>query len=202
MFELTRRRMLALPALAPALMVSAARQALAAGYGADYFPNVLLRNQDDKPVRFYDDIIKGKLVVIQFTYASCKGKCPIVTANLVQVQHLLGNRVGHDIFMYSITLKPEEDTPAVLKQHMAMHGIGPGWWFLTGRHEDVELLRRKFGQVDLDPAVDADVSQHTGMIRVGNEPYERWSACRGEARPEWIAKEILWLDGPKVRPPA
>ena len=99
--------------------------------------------------------------------------------------------------MYSLTLEPEQDTPEVLKRHMQAHGVGPGWTFLTGKHEDIELLRRKFGLVGLDPVVDADASQHTGMIRIGNEPYQRWSACRGQERAEWIAKEILWLEGPK-----
>lgn len=198
MINLRRRQLLTLAALTPAVLaLSHSRQARARGYGADYFPNVVLHTQDDKEVRFYDDLIKGKLVVIQFTYAGCNALCPLITANLVRVQHLLGSRVGHDIFMYSLTLKPEQDTPEVLKRHMQMHGVGPGWTFLTGKREDIELLRRKFGLVDLDPVVDADTSQHTGMIRIGNEPYERWSACRGQERPEWIAKSILWLEGPK-----
>jgi protein SCO1 len=199
MIDLRRRQLLTLAALTPAVLaLSQPRQAAARGYGAGYFPNFLLRTQDDEEVRFYDDLIKGKLVVIQFTYASCHALCPLVTANLVRVQRLLGSRVGRDVFMYSLTLKPEEDTPAVLKRHMQTHGVGPGWWFLTGERQDIELLRHRFGLVDLDPVVDADPSQHSGMIRIGNEPYERWSACRGRERPEWIAKEILWLEGPKL----
>ena len=70
------------------------------------FPNVTLTTHDGKKVKFYDDLIKDKIVIINFMYVKCDGKCPGTTANLVQVQKLLGNRVGKDIFIYSITLKP------------------------------------------------------------------------------------------------
>jgi protein SCO1/2 len=197
MIDQRRRQLLAAAALGPAaLALAAPRQGRAVGYGAGYFPNVVLRTQEDKEVRFYEELLKGKLVVIQFTYASCNALCPLITANLVRVQRLLGDRVGRDIFMYSLTLEPERDSPAVLRQRMQELQVGPGWTFLTGRRADMELLRRKFGFVDPDPVIDADTAQHTGMIRIGNEPYERWSGCAGQARAEWIVKTILWLQGP------
>jgi protein SCO1/2 len=193
--DLERRRLLAGGVAVPwALTLTS--PAPAAGLRGDYFPNVLLRTHEDRPVRFYDDLIRGRLVLIHFTYATCNGICPAITANLVKVQRLLGSRVGRDVFMYSITLKPDQDTPEVLRGHRAMHGVGPGWWFLTGMKPDIELLRRKLGFTDPDPLIDADVSQHTGMIRIGNEPYQRWSACRGGDRPEWIARAVLSLEAP------
>src|SRR5713226_6475300 len=82
-----------------------------------YFPNVSLRTHDGKEVRFYDDLIKNKIVTINFMYAVCEGVCPLITSNLVEVQKLLVPRVGRDIFMYSITLKPEQDTPRALKEY-------------------------------------------------------------------------------------
>src|SRR5215813_10354945 len=90
---------------------------------ARYFPNVVLTTHEGKKVRFYDDLIKDKIVTINFMYATCEGVCPGITANLVEVQELLGKRVGRDIFMYSITLKPEQDTPKVLKNYVKMHRI-------------------------------------------------------------------------------
>src|ERR1043165_6126352 len=78
------------------------------------FPNVALTTHEGKKVKFYDDLLKDKIVIINFMYVKCEGTCPGTTANLVKVQKLLGNRVGKDIFMYSITLKPEEDTPETL----------------------------------------------------------------------------------------
>jgi len=161
---------------------------------ARYFPNVALRTHHDRHVRFYDDLIKDKIVIINFMYAECEGICPGITANLRKVQTLLGDRVGRDIFMYSITLKPAEDTPEALDAYAAMHDAGPGWLFLTGDPGDVELLRRKLGFVSPDPRLDADTSQHIGNIRYVNEPRQLLAACPGLASPRWIVESLSWLD--------
>src|SRR5829696_490826 len=104
----------------------------------NYFPNVQLTTHEGKKVRFYDDLIKDKIVVINFMYAKCEGICPGITTNLVKVQRLLGSRVGKDIFMYSLTLKPEQDTPEALAEYARMHKVGPGWQYLTGSPADLE----------------------------------------------------------------
>jgi protein SCO1 len=156
-----------------------------------HLPNVELITQDGKNVHFYDDLVKDKMVVINFMYAHCEKVCPTMTANLVQIQKILPDRIGHNIFMYSVTLKPEEDTPQVLKEYAEMHGAGPGWLFLTGKPSDIELLRRSLGFTNVDPVEDADKSNHIGMLRIGNEPMMRWSACPAEARAQYIATSIL-----------
>ena len=158
-----------------------------------YFPNVTLRTQNNKRVRFYDDLIKDKIVTINFFYAKCEGVCPLVTSNLVKVQKLLGERMGRDVFMNSITLKAEEDTPAMLKEYEEMHRIGRGWNLLTGEPKDVELLRRRLGFINPDPRVDKDVTQHIGNVRYGNEPLMLWAACPGMANAAWIAESISWV---------
>lgn len=160
-----------------------------------YFPNVVLTTHEGKRVHFYDDLIRNKVVVINFMYATCNGVCPLVTSNLVRLQKLLGDRAGRDVFMYSITLKPAEDTPAVLRDYVRMHGIQPGWWFLTGKPDDVELLRRRLGFTNPDPALDRDTSQHIGNVRYGNEARQLWAACPGLAKPEWMLKSLSWVQG-------
>jgi len=157
-----------------------------------HFPNVELITQEGRKVLYYDDLIKDKKVVLNLMYVKCRGICVPVTANLVRVQKLLREHGRNDIFFYSITLKPEEDTPEALKQYAEAHGVGPGWWFLTGKPADIELIRRRLRFVDLDPVVDADKSSHIGMIRFGNEPMLRWVACPGQANPEHIFKTMLW----------
>jgi protein SCO1/2 len=158
-----------------------------------YFPNVVLTTHEGKAVRFYDDLIKDKAVIINMMFAACNDACPLVTANLVRVQELLGERVGRDLFMYSITVDPEHDTPANLNDYAKSYGVGPGWLFLTGKPDDIELLREKLGYVDPNPEIDADKSQHSGMLRYGNEPLSLWSSCQGGANPEWIAESISWV---------
>ena len=164
-----------------------------------HFPNLVLVTQEGKRVRFYDDLVKGNIVVLNFMFTSCSGVCPAITSNLVRVQKMLGPRVGRDIFMYSISLDPSHDTPRVLKEFAGDHGVGPGWLFLTGRPADTETLRRRLGFTDPDPNVDRDREQHIGNVRYGNEPLEQWAACPGLARAEFIAESILWVDWPENR---
>lgn len=156
-----------------------------------HFPDCELITHEGKTVRFYDDLIAGKKVVINFMYAHCKGICSPITNNLVRVQRMLAPRVGRDIFFYSITLEAERDTPAELQHYAEDHGVGPGWLFLTGRPRDCETLRRELGFTDPDPVVDADVTNHAGNILFGNEPLMLWAACPGQADPEWIVQSIL-----------
>jgi protein SCO1/2 len=158
-----------------------------------YFPDVVLTTHEGRKVRFYEDLLKDKIVVLNLMYASCQGVCPKITANLVKARKLLPEETLRQIHFYSITVKPEEDTPEKLTEYAQTHGTGPGWLFLTGSPADIELLRRKLGYVDIDPEVDKDRSRHSGMVRFGNEPLAQWAACQGQARPEWMAKEIAFV---------
>ena len=160
------------------------------------FPNVTLTTHEGKKVKFYDDLLKDKIVLINFMYVRCEGSCPGTTANLVRVQELLGDRVGKDIFMYSITLKPEEDTPKVLADYAKAYKAKPGWQFLTGDPKDIELLRQKLGFIDRDPVRDANKSNHIGMLRWGNEPHTLWAGCPASLAPSKIVKEIALVDWP------
>lgn len=164
-----------------------------------YLPNIPLVTQDGRKVLFYDDLIKNKIVTINFLYTRCEGVCPGITANLLKVQKLLGPRVGRDIFMYSITLKPEEDSWQALKEYAVGYGVRPGWTFLTGNADDIELLRRKLGFTNPNPQVDKEKSQHIGNLRYGNEPLCLWAACPGLAHPEWIVESISWVDRSRVK---
>ena len=112
-------------------------------WGANYFPNVPLITQDGKTVHFYDDMLKGKIVVINFIYTECGETCPLETAKLGQVAKILGDRMGKDIFFYSISVDPKRDTPEVLKAYSKKFHTGPGWFFLTGKREDIDTIRKK-----------------------------------------------------------
>lgn len=162
-----------------------------------HFPNVLLTTHEGKQVRFYDDLIKDQIVVINFMYVKCEAVCPPITANLVKLQNLLGSRLGRDIFMYSFTLKPEQDSPEVLRKYARAYRAKKGWTFLTGTPEDMELLRRKLGFTDPDPKLDADKSNHIGNVRYGNEALQLWGSCPGLSKASWMAESISWVDRPR-----
>ncbi len=138
-------------------------------------PNVRLLTHQGKPVNFYDDCVRGRIVVIGMMYSACTRLCPPGTANMIAVRDALGSRVGRDIHFMSLTLQPDFDTPAALQAYADRYGIrGPGWTFLTGKRDDMELLRRRLGFFDRDPAIDADLTRHSAMLRIGSEPIDRW----------------------------
>ena len=161
------------------------------GPRAEWFPNVTLYTHEGKPVKFYDDLMAGKVVAINVMYAACAGICPLSTMHLKQVQKLIGERLGKDTFMYSLTLEPEHDRPRVLRDYMRRHEVGPGWTFLTGSRADITEVRYRLGFYDIDPEVDRDNATHTGMVRIGNERLDRWCMEPVVARPEQIARTVI-----------
>jgi protein SCO1/2 len=143
---------------------------------SDRFSNIVLHTQHGKPVRFYDDLVKDKAVIINLMYSGCGEICPANSAELAKINDLLGERMGRDITMLSISIDPVADTPERLNQYWQAFGAKPGWLFLTGKPEEIDRLRRELGAYDLDPAIDADPAQHSGFVTVGNDRTDRWSA--------------------------
>jgi len=162
-------------------------------WGAGYFPNVELTTQDGKVVHFYDDLIKGKIVALDLIYTTCQYACPLETARLAQVQRLLGDRMGKDVFFYSITIDPDHDTPAVLKDYAEKFNAGPGWLFLTGKAADIELISRKTGlYTEPDPK---NPDGHTPSLLVGNEATGQWMRNSATDNPKFLARTIGdWLN--------
>lgn len=156
-------------------------------WGADYFPNVTLRTQDGKTVRFYDDLLKNKTVAINLVYSSCNNVCPLETAKLVQVQKIFGERMGRDIHFYSIAIDPW-DTPEELKKYAKRFGVGPGWLFLSGKEADIQVIARKLG---LSRATDPETRDgHTATLMVGNVATGQWMRQSAIDNPQFLATSI------------
>lgn len=190
-----------LPAALPATARGAATPAAAAPVGrmsrsaqTGALPNVPLITHTGEKVRFYDDLIRDKIVLFNFFLVACSdGVCPTAAANLRKVQDLLGDRMGTEVFFYSISLRPQDDTPEVLREYAALFDVRPGWLFLTGETADIELLRRRQGFVDSDPIRDLDPTNHAGMARYGNDRLDRWGAVSVRSSPGNIASTFRWL---------
>jgi len=166
-------------------------------WGANYFPNVSLVTQDGRPVRFYDDLLKDKVVVINFIYTRCKDSCPLTTARLGQVRALLGDRVGREIFIYSITVDPKRDTAGVLREYAEKFHAGPGWLFLTGKKEDIDTVRKKLGERLRN---DGDPNDHTTSLILGNEGTGQWMRHAALEDPRYLATIIGdWLSNWRER---
>ena len=180
--------------------VIAAKPVAANGADSSHFPNIELITQDGKKVHFYDDLIKGKIVAIDLIYTTCHYSCPLETARLAQVQKKLGDRVGKDIFFYSISIDPDNDTPEVLRAYMQQFHVGPGWTFLTGKKEDIIFLGKRLG-LYTTPSVNAD--GHIAHLLIGNEAIGQWVRSSALDNPSFQARMIGdFLDNFKHDKPA
>lgn len=152
-----------------------------------YFPNLTLFTQENKPVQFYSDLLKGKVVLINFLFTTCKGVCSPMTSNLAKVQRYLGDRVGRGINMISISVDPETDTTDVLKRYAATFKAQPGWYFLTGKKENVDRVLHKLG------GYTANKNEHSSVLIVGNETTGEWMKMPAMASPSEIANAAIKL---------
>jgi protein SCO1/2 len=150
---------------------------------AKYFSDVELLDQDGRKVRFYSDVLKGKTVVINAFFTTCTSVCPPMNRNMEKIQKALGDRVGKDVLLVSISVDPATDTPAVLKDYSQKFHAGPGWLFLTGRKENVDWALYKVGQY-----VESK-DDHTTVIIVGNEATGLWKKMFGMGK----ADELLQI---------
>jgi protein SCO1/2 len=140
-----------------------------------YFTDVELINQDGKKVHLYSDVLKGKTVVVNAFFTSCTSVCPPMNRNMEKIQEALGDRVGRDVFLVSITVDPEVDTPVRLKEYAKKFHAGAGWIFLTGKKENLDWALYKLGQY-----VERK-DDHTTIFIIGNEPTGLWKKAFGMA---------------------
>jgi protein SCO1 len=134
----------------------------------EYFTDVRLVTQDGRSVRFYSDLLKDKVVVINTFFGTCTGSCPRMASTLAALQERLGNRLGKDVFLLSFTVDPENDTPEKLKEYAARFDARPGWLFLTGSKENIQLALSKLG-----PQI-ARREDHSTLVMVGNNRTGLW----------------------------
>lgn len=155
------------------------------------FPPAVMIDHDGRPQRFYEDLIRDRVVVMNVAYASCAGICPLSIANLKRVHELMGDRVGVEFDMLTMSLQPLQDTPARLRDYIARQRIPTrGWRFVTGQPLEVDAVRRRMGFFDLDPVIDADLNQHTGLITIGNDRFDWWCMTPALATPSLIVAAI------------
>ena len=149
-----------------------------------YFSDVELINQDGQKVRFYSDVLKDKVVIINTFFTTCTNICPPMNRNFEKIQEALGERLGKDAFLVSITVDPETDTPARLKEYGSKFHARPGWMFLTGKKENVDWALYKLGQY-----VETK-NDHTSIFIIGNEPKGLWKKAFGLAKAEELMRIV------------
>jgi len=149
-----------------------------------YFTDVELVNQNGEKMKLYSDLIQGRVVIINSFFATCQGSCLPLNQNLAKVQEALGDRLGKDIYILSISVDPTVDTPPNLKQYASKLKARPGWFFLTGSKENVDFALKKLGQY-----VD-DKQDHLNIFIIGNERTGLWKKAFGLAKSEELVKVV------------
>lgn len=153
------------------------------------FPNVVLRTQDDKSVRFYDDLLKGRVVMINFFYTTCTSTCSATTHNLARVVEAIGDRFEREVIMLSITVDPDHDTPAALKAYADLHGRKAGWYFLTGDLRDIDRIRTAIGARDRFNRE----GPHTSVLVYGSADSGQWATAPAQGNPKLIVSSVMRL---------
>lgn len=149
-----------------------------------YFSDVELIDQDGQKVRFYSDVLKNKVVIVNAFFTTCTSICPPMNRNFEKIQNALGDRLGKDAFLVSISVDPETDTPTRLKEYSRRFHARPGWMFLTGKKENVDWALYKLGQYV------EHKDDHTNIFIIGNEPKGLWKKAFGMAKAEELIKIV------------
>ena len=149
-----------------------------------YFTDTVLINQNGEKMRLYSDLLKGKTVIINSFFATCPGSCLPMNRNLEKVQEALGDRLGKDAHIISISVDPTVDTPTLLMAYAKKLNARPGWYFMSGDKASVDFTLKKLGQF-----VEAK-QDHTNIFIIGNERTGLWKKAFGLAKSEELIKVV------------
>ena len=149
-----------------------------------YFTDVTLVDQDGVPRRLYSDLLKDKVVIIDVLFTGCEGACPVMARTFARLQDFLGDRLGKDVHMLSISVDPRTDTPTKMKAYATGVNARPGWFFLSGSPENVAVALQKLGQY-VERKED-----HSNLFLIGNDRTGLWKKAFGMAPYEELVKVL------------
>jgi cytochrome oxidase Cu insertion factor (SCO1/SenC/PrrC family) len=152
---------------------------IAASFSSDKIPNTSILDQNARQLNFYNDLIKGKIVAINFIFTTCTASCPALTATFRRVQQSAKER-GLDINLISVSVDPSVDTPERLRAFAEKYNAGPGWTFVTGDKGKIDSLLQSLG------VAVANKNDHTPMVLIGNDVADYWTRAYGLSSPSKI----------------
>ncbi len=165
-----------------------AERATAEQKARDYFTNLEVIDQDGRKLKFYDDVLKDKVVAINFIFTNCQGACPMMTRNLTVVRDLLGPDVGEKIHFVSISIDPVRDTPAAMKEFAETQNADQSAWrFVTGDPENLAYIVKKLGQYT------DDVEAHSTLLLAANVRTAHWTKIPPNIPPNGIVERLRLL---------
>jgi len=152
---------------------SAAKKTFTADRAPARIPDISVMDQNGKPRHFYSDLVRGKVVVINFIYTTCTTICPPLGATFGKLQKNLGERLGKDVFLISVSVDPATDTPERLRAWGAQFKAKPGWTLVTGDKAELDRLLRVLGADAASPA------SHSAMVLIVNDKAGLWKRVYG-----------------------
>lgn len=155
------------------------------GTETKFLPDLTLIDQDGRKVQFYSDLIKDKIVLISFFYTRCAYTCPTQGRVFSELQIELGDRLGNEVSLISVTMDPETDTPERLKTWAAQQGLKEGWTLVTGHKDEMTKL---VGHLTGNPL--GRVEMHSPFIYIGNDKKNYWAVSNGLSEPKKLMKKI------------
>jgi len=153
-------------------------------------PDVPVIDQDGKPVRFYSDLVKGRVVAVNFVFTTCTTICPPMGANFAKLQKLLGDRAGRDVHLISVSVDPSTDTPERMKAWGQKFGAGPGWTLVTGDRTEITRLLKSLG------VYTPSIADHSPLVLLGNDARHQWTRAYGLAAPAKLEELIAGMAAP------
>ena len=168
----------------PSAINEATRELAASPVASQTIPDLPVIDQNGKRLRFYSDLVAGRVVAINFIFTTCTTICPPLTATFRRVQQDLATSAP-EAKLISISVDPGTDTPERLYDFAAKFRAGPGWTFVTGEKSDIDALLRAFG------VYFSDKNDHTPIVLIGNDETGQWTRIYGLSPPSTIAQAIL-----------
>jgi protein SCO1/2 len=143
-----------------------------------------LLDQDGNKVMFKSDVISDKIVAMNFIFTNCPTVCPILTYMFVELQNQLGDRLGKDVLLISVSVDPVRDIPKRLRVYARKHDAGQGWVFLTGQKKNIDMVLVGLG------AYSDDIWDHATKVLIGHAGLGDWTSLYGFPGPDEIMGRI------------
>lgn len=172
---------------------------------SDNFPDVVLTSHRSQSLRFRSDLVRDRIVCFAMFYTRCTGSCPGTMSKVLALRRSLSTEFKPaDIHFVCVTLDPEHDGVEQLQKYAEILGIEndpglPEIHLCTGTKEDIDTVRRTLGMYDLDPEVDADLSQHSAMLVTGNDRFNRWASSPSGLKLTDLHETVLRIAGESER---
>jgi cytochrome oxidase Cu insertion factor (SCO1/SenC/PrrC family) len=154
----------------------------------DYFTNLEVIDQNGQRLNFYDDVLKEKVVEINFIFTNCQGACPLMTKNLTYIRDMMGDEVGKSVHFVSISIDPTRDTPAAMKEFAQTHDADhAGWTWVTGDPDNLSAIVKKLGSYTDDPEA------HTTQMLAANVRTAHWTKIPPNVPPQGVVERLKML---------